>query len=133
MKFLEWLKGEPSRIPRAERHPCLLSATYWNGGASKAVGVRNISVTGAYLHSPERWYAGTILSVTPQCRAGTGPGEFITVPSRVVRQGEDGMGVAFMFAGSHDRKAVQHYIERACRHTKVPVPREGGQALKISD
>ncbi len=132
MKFLEWLRGEPSRVPRAQRHPCLLSASYWNGGTSKAVKVRDISGTGAYLHAPERWYVGTILNVTLQCESGRNaaePGEFVSVPCRVVRQGEDGMGVVFMFAGSQDRKAVQHFIERACRDMKVPARGEGGQAL----
>jgi Flp pilus assembly protein TadG len=139
MRLLEWLKTTPSHTRRAQRHPCVLAAHYWNGGTSSAVKVRDISVSGAYLCAPEPWYVGTILNVTLQCESdenGSGdgkaetPGSF-TVPCKVARHGHDGMGVSFMFAKPQDRKAMQRFVDRVASFRKKPLlfQSQAGQAL----
>lgn len=112
MKFIEWLRT-PARIPRAERRRCLLWAHYWNGGSPTAVEVSDISTSGAFLHSQEQWYPGTILNITIQYEFEMGQGEpphAITLPCRVVRHGRDGMGVAFVAPTSRDRRQIRRFL-----------------------
>jgi Flp pilus assembly protein TadG len=133
MKFLEWLGIEASAVPRDQRYPRKLTASYWNGGTSTGAEVRDISESGAYLITSERWYPGTILSLTLQCEAsenGTKKPQTMTVLCKIARHEQDGMGVYFMFAGSKDRKALQHFIAHVpSRETPPVASNEGGQSL----
>jgi hypothetical protein len=87
----------------SERHALSwLVAYYWDGGAPVAHGVRDISLTGMYLLTGDRWYVGTVIQMTLQ---ETGDAEvsaerWIAVPTKVVRQGSDGMGLAFLAQNS---------------------------------
>jgi Flp pilus assembly protein TadG len=134
MKFLEWLTAATSHLSRAQRHRCSLVAHYWDGGAAPARCVRDISVMGAYIVTAERWYLGTILNLTIQCEPdGTDSpqqSESVTMPCKVVRHGPDGMGVAFVFTRSHDRKKMQNFVKHAApRNSSDPVQGSEGQAL----
>lgn len=127
MKFLDWLREKENEgpAPRAKRFPCVLSAYYWDGSQATPGDVKDISESGAYVVTSERWYPGTILRLTLHFEAdgkeAKAP-ETITIACRVVRQGRDGMGVSFIYAGSEDRKASQHFIERVPRRETVLQP-----------
>ena len=132
--FLDWLAPRPEPVPfeRAERHPRFLWACSWDGGDSNAAPVKNISSSGAYIHFPARWYIGTILRITLQ--RGTGEldsQDSITLLSKVVRHGPDGMGVAFMFDDADSAQAIQRFIEASPVRGPVLVRRRDrdGQAL----
>jgi hypothetical protein len=119
MRFLDWLTEKTDGVfPRAQRYPCVLCAYYWDGGRAVTGDVKDISESGAYVVTSERWYPGTILRLTLHFEtAGTdvkSPAS-ITVPCKVVRHGQDGMGISFVYAGSEDRKASQHFIDRVPR------------------
>jgi hypothetical protein len=91
-----WWSPDPRKAPR-EQTPGL-AAYYWNGAAPKAHTVRDISATGLYLETEERWYPGTLVLMTLQ---KTDDGEkiaerSITVMSRAVRWGNDGVGLQFV-------------------------------------
>jgi hypothetical protein len=91
-----WWSPDPRRAPR-EPAPGL-AAYYWNGAAPKAHTVRDISSTGLYVVTEERWYPGTLVLMTLQ---RTGKGEeiaerAISVMSRAVRWGNDGVGLQFI-------------------------------------
>jgi hypothetical protein len=62
--------------------------------------VQNISSTGFYLLTKERWHPGTIVTMTLQrtCDAHVNPSaeHYIAVQSKVVRFDEDGVGFAFI-------------------------------------
>lgn len=78
----------------------LLVAYYWDGSIPTAHKIRDISSTGFYLLTTERWHLGTIVTMTLQ-RSDTGTvnpsGEhYVSVQSKVVRLGEDGVGFAFI-------------------------------------
>jgi hypothetical protein len=78
----------------------LLVAYYWDGSIPTAHKIRDISSTGFYLLTTERWHPGTVVTMTLQ-RSDTGTvnpsGEhYISVHSKVVRLGEDGVGFAFV-------------------------------------
>jgi hypothetical protein len=78
----------------------LLVAYYWDGTAPMSHAIQNISSTGFYLVTKERWPLGTIVTMTLQRtdialgHSGTEP--HIAVLSKVVRLGEDGVGFAFV-------------------------------------
>ena len=91
-----WWSPDPRRAPR-ERAPGL-AAYYWNGAAPKAHSVKDISATGLYVVTEERWYPGTLILMTLQnTHAGEEIAErSISVLSRAVRWGNDGVGLQFV-------------------------------------
>jgi hypothetical protein len=102
--FERWWSPDPRRAPRVPGNG--LAAYYWNGDAPAAHGVRDISSTGLYVVTEERWYPGTLVLMTLQ---RTGCGEetaerAVAVNSRAVRWGPDGVGLQFVLA---DEKQVR--------------------------
>jgi len=100
-----WWSPDPRKAPR-EAAPGL-AAYYWNGAAPEAHGIRDISSTGLYLVTEERWYPGTLVLMTLQ---RTDVGEetaerSIAVQSRAVRWGQDGVGLQFILPDSKDLKS----------------------------
>ena len=61
-----WFKGLSSSNHRgAERRKSpLLVAHYWDGGVPMAHDIQNISSTGFYLVTTERWHPGTVVTMT---------------------------------------------------------------------
>jgi hypothetical protein len=95
---------DPRRAPR-EATP-RLAAYYWTGAAPEAHSIRDISSTGLYIVTEERWYPGTLVLMTLQ---RTDNGEEVTersvaVLSRAVRWGEDGVGLQFILPKNQDAK-----------------------------
>jgi hypothetical protein len=93
---------DPRRAPR-DASP-RLAAYYWTGAAPEAHNVRDISSTGLYVVTEERWYPGTLVLMTLQ---RTDDGEevmerSVAVLSRAVRWGEDGVGLQFILPKSQD-------------------------------
>lgn len=91
-----WWSPDPRSAPR-ERAPGL-AAYYWNGAAPKGHSVRNISATGLYVVTEERWYPGTLVLMTlERTDAGEEIAErSISVLSRAVRWENDGVGLQFI-------------------------------------
>ena len=107
MLFHEHRKTERQEAPQ-------LDAYYWNGANAVPHSVRDISATGAYIVTEERWHPGTVLTMTLQSTdeyLDGRPPRLISVRSKVVRWGIDGVGFAFVFPGQGsalagaDRKA----------------------------
>ncbi len=93
---------DPRRAPR-DTSP-RLAAYYWTGAAPEAHSIRDISSTGLYVVTEERWYPGTLVLMTLQ---RTDDGDEVTersvaVLSRAVRWGEDGVGLQFILPKSQD-------------------------------
>jgi len=78
----------------------LLVAYYWDGAVPSSHPIQNISSTGFYLLTRERWHPGTIVTMTLQRTSKTHvdstTDNHIAVMSKVIRLGEDGVGFAFM-------------------------------------
>jgi Flp pilus assembly protein TadG len=114
-----WLENEkPSDKRRAPRaiDPSLM-VYYWDGSVPEGRKLRDISSTGAYIVTPERWYVGTIVRLILQdFKTASVPAEGIvssrstSIPSRVVRHGDDGIGVEFLFTTPEEQKALQDFI-----------------------
>lgn len=96
-QWLEWLFSEDRR--QAKRHKSLpLVAYYWDGAEPVAHGILDASLTGMYLLTQQRWYPGTVVTMTLQrARAAvTDPERSIAVNAKVVRAGADGVGLTFL-------------------------------------
>lgn len=86
---------------RSERHASPpLMAFYWDGGIPVPHAVPDISHSGLFVRTADRWFPRTLLRVTLQTQSKDPEhaDETITVQCRVVRTGEDGVGMAFMLA-----------------------------------
>jgi hypothetical protein len=91
-----WWSPDPRKAPRVISPG--LAAYYWTGAAPEARNIKDISSTGLYVVTEERWYPGTLLLMTLQ---KTDEGEesserSIAVHSRAVRWGDDGVGLQFI-------------------------------------
>jgi hypothetical protein len=90
---------KPRDRRRADRQslPGLI-AYFFTGGAPEPQKIRNISVTGFYLETEDRWMPGTVVRMTLQKLGSKGddPSDTITVNSRIVRWGPDGEGFEFI-------------------------------------
>jgi Flp pilus assembly protein TadG len=83
------------KAPRAESP--LLVAYYWDGAVPMAHKIKNISTTGFYLLTKERWHPGTVITMTLQrSDAIASADHYISVMSKVVRLGQDGVGFIFV-------------------------------------
>ena len=115
-----WWSPDPRKAPR-EQAPGL-AAYYWTGGTPEAHPIKNISSTGLYVVTEERWYPGTLILMTLQ---NTADGEevaerTICVHSRAVRWGKDGVGLQFVLQkntddplmAAADRKALDRFLNR---------------------
>lgn len=90
-----------------------LAAYYWTGAAPKENGIRDISPRGLYLLTEDRWYPGTLLMMTLQVK-GEGESEVkksISVQAKVVRFGEDGVGLEFLLPTLRDPRRGQSLLE----------------------
>jgi hypothetical protein len=95
-----WLFPDPADPRRkAPRKPVAgLTAHFFTGGAPQAHEIRDISATGLYVVTTERWYPGTLIRMT-LCKPdiGQAPSErSITVHAKSVRWGNDGVGLEFV-------------------------------------
>ncbi len=98
--FGQRLSSKPLKLKeRAERKPIPgLVAHYWTGSVSVGKGVGNISSTGLYLLTEDRWYPGTMINLTLQKtdELKESADRSILVQMKVIRSGDDGVGLAFV-------------------------------------
>jgi hypothetical protein len=121
-----WWSPDPRKAPR-ELSPGL-AAYYWTGGPPEAHAIKDISSTGLYVVTEERWYPGTLVLMTLQVTAfGEEVAErTICVHSRAVRWGKDGVGLQFVLQDNHndaamaaaDRKALDRFLQRLRKSRK---------------
>jgi hypothetical protein len=115
-----WWSPDPRKAPR-DAAPGL-AAYYWTGGPPAAHTVKDISSTGLYVVTEERWYPGTLVLMTLQVTdAGEEVSErTICVHSRAVRWGKDGVGLQFVLQkesedssmAAADRRALDKFLQR---------------------
>ncbi len=102
-----WWSPDPRKAPR--KAAAGLAAYYWNGSNAHARAIRDISATGLYVVTEERWYPGTLVLMTLE-RSDRGEQvaeQSIAVESRAVRWGPDGVGLQFILPGEQDRPRGQ--------------------------
>jgi hypothetical protein len=125
IRFLRWLSTDRRG---SKRFPLPgLVAYYWTGGAPQAFHIADISSNGLYLLTDERWFPGTMILMTLQRTNtdGDDPDDFISVLTKVIRWGTDGVGLSFVPSNTVDlnsgeplpetgvgKKALQRFIQR---------------------
>jgi len=125
IRFLRWLSTDRRA---SKRHPLPgLVAYYWTGGAPQAFHIADISNVGIYLLTDERWFPGTMILMTLQRTNtdGDDPDDFISVLTKVIRWGSDGVGLTFVPSNTVDlnsgeplpdsgvgKKALYRFIQR---------------------
>ena len=138
-----WWMPDPRRSPRFPAPE--LSAYYWDGARPEPRAVRDISASGMYLVTEERWYPGTMVMITlnrTDVEEGA-PDRSIMVQSQAVRWDDDGVGLQFVLidpaearkhgiphmkgAGKED---LERFLERLRKAGKQG--RSGGGAPKES-
>lgn len=98
-----WWSPDPRKAPREQASG--LAAYYWSGATPEPHDVKDISSTGLYLVTEERWYPGTLILMTlTRTDCGEECAErSIAVHSRAVRWGNDGVGLQFVLAQHQDK------------------------------
>jgi Flp pilus assembly protein TadG len=107
---------------KARRHEAPpLVAYYWDGAAPVAHRIRDISSAGFYLLTEQRWYVGTMITMTLQRTGGADDGSepSIAVQARVVRLCADGVGLAFVLADRHNGRQPQGRLEQGAVDKKT--------------
>jgi len=113
--FARLLLGDPvdPRIASRETLPGLI-AYFFTGGTPVGNGVRDISTTGMFVVTEERWYPGTVVRITLTDRHNPTIERSITVNAKAVRWGGDGVGLEFVMEGTKRRKSLNtDRMERA--------------------
>jgi type II secretory pathway component PulM len=109
--WFEELMSQQRRSARRHIEPRLV-AFYWDGVAPQPRHIRNVSAGGFYLLTEERWYPGTLITMTLQRteKSGDGSKSSIAVQARVIRCGKDGVAVKFVFPQAEQGRQVRSII-----------------------
>ena len=115
-----WIwRGERRKHRRL--HPAPLAAFYWEPAAARSHPVKDISRAGMYLLTEDRWYTNTLVTMT-LARTDAAAGALkrsVRVITRVIRSGEDGVAVAFVWprkseqaeSGVDARPSVDRFLD----------------------
>jgi hypothetical protein len=110
-----FLSAEPNDKRTALRESIPgLSAFFFTGGVPVPHGIRDISETGVYVLTDERWYPGTVVRITLTDQREPTAERSFTVNAMVTRWGNDGVGLHFIFQDKKaSRRANMSFEERA--------------------
>lgn len=81
-----------------------LTAFFFTGGAPVPHGIRDVSETGLFVLTEERWYPGTVIRMTLTDQRQPTAERSFTVNAMVMRWGNDGVGLHFIFQDKKDRR-----------------------------
>lgn len=132
---IKWLNAMLKPDPRIEKRLCLkgVVAHCWDGSVPRPRDVLNISLSGAYLRTRERWYPETVIKIIlqfdgglPESRPEQGAAQrtAFCLLGQVVRSGPDGVGLRFLFPCKKnelqqrypecatDRRTLRDFLER---------------------
>jgi hypothetical protein len=128
-----WLSPNPPDPRRSPREPIPgLTAFFWTGGTPEPHAIRNVSSTGLYVVTEERWYPGTQirLTLTKKDEGERGGERSLFVQAKAVRWGNDGVGLEFVLPDNRhlrrgeapqkdgaDRQDFEEFLEEL-RHRK---------------
>jgi hypothetical protein len=115
------LKHSPPDRRRSERRNSPQLAAYvWIGTLPQQAGIRDISSTGVYLVTRERWAPGDLVSMTLQ-RKGPLEAHFerrVAVQAKAVRWGDDGIAMSFVLPAGMDLRLWESPLKSAAEQTE---------------
>jgi hypothetical protein len=112
-------RGFEERRKAERRTSPELAAYHWTGTFPKQEIVRDISATGVYLLTTERWNPGDTVSLTLQ-RKGPLEGNFerrVAIQARAVRWGDDGIALSFILPEGMDLRLWESPLKSAAEQT----------------
>jgi hypothetical protein len=141
-----WKKDEPRRTwlqrlllgdnpdPRrfARKATPELVAYFFTGGTPMQHPVRDISNSGLYIVTHERWFHGTIVQMTLSESHRRQGAQSISLFAKVVRSGRDGVGLRFVLEGIDRRKARRYDLYEPTNGISVARVSEFVDQLKAS-
>jgi hypothetical protein len=120
MKFMErfaaWLL-EPAKRNRSQRYsqPGLV-AYYWDGGVPCSHEIADLSLTGLYMFTTERWHRGTIVEVTLRRENDqNASAEFVIISCQVIWHGPSGVAFKFLSPNDQQRHTLMRFVADANR------------------
>jgi hypothetical protein len=109
-----WLNPDPPDLRKTPRESLPgLAAYFWTGGAPGEHCIRDISSSGLYVVTEERWYRGTMVRMTLTDSAEPIVERSITVHANSVRWGNDGVGLYFVLQNAKDMRRGQTSLVNA--------------------
>ena len=134
--FTRWFYQDSRRAGR-QLDPGVV-AYCWTGARPAAISIRDISTTGLYLLTEERWYVGTVIRLTVQrtdCSAES-PERSIVIRSRVVRSDEKGVGLEFILEPPQDslreKIPAEQTADRRTLHRFLELVRSKGSEVTVN-
>lgn len=123
--------GERRRDGRV--HVGYLDASYWTGVEQKRVRVRDVSPTGVYVLTDDRWLPGTSVLLTLQNGHKRSLFENdvrpeVRMPARTVRAGEDGVGLTFI----QDHIKVATWLKLMNMATSLVVQNDAVRVFRVT-
>lgn len=106
------LLGDHPVDPRKTQRESLpgLIAYFFTGGTPVGHEVLDISLTGLYIVTSERWYPGTVVQVTLTDRHQPTVERSLTVHAKAVRWGSDGVGLEFVLESKKQRRGKAYEL-----------------------
>ncbi len=100
-----FLSPDPPDLRKSPRESLPgLAAHFWTGGAPEEHCIRDISPTGLYVVTDERWYPGTVVRMTLTDSTEPSVERSITVNATAVRWGNDGVGLHLVAQNATDKR-----------------------------
>ena len=103
--------GEARRAER--RQSPSLAAYHWKGAYPRLNSVRDISCTGAFLLTQERWEPGEVFSLSLQRSGPPEKENAFSVQAKAVRWDDEGVAVSFMLPAGADLRLWQSPLKSA--------------------
>ncbi|HXS78100.1 MAG TPA: PilZ domain-containing protein [Terracidiphilus sp.] len=107
--------------PRADRResPALV-AVHWDCHNPRQNSVVNLSNSGAYLHTSERWLPGEIIALTLQRKGNLEPSprSRFTLQAKAVRRDQNGVGVSFLLPKGTEPRLWESTIQSNAPQTE---------------
>jgi hypothetical protein len=123
--WLQRLLSPDPKEPRKAHRRALpgLCAYFWTGASPEAHAILNISSTGLYVETNERWYPGTMIQMTLKKGESRRIESSISLLAKANRWGNDGVGLEFVLRDprnpnpndvhtSVDREELDRFLEQ---------------------
>jgi hypothetical protein len=125
---MKWLANQPDDPAELRAAPRIqepgVVVYYWDGATPSGRQLRDISLTGAYLYTHERWYPGTVVRLliqpkeSPPADGSNPPPGSVSLQARVVWHGPDGMALEFLFQGPDERKILEELVAQSQKNAE---------------
>jgi hypothetical protein len=121
MQNFRWLKNwirnlRNGKEPEFVKVP--LVASFWNGGVSTQYAVKKVTKTGAYIVTSDKWYPGTIITMSFQydpyyvqvAQINGYARNSLRMRAKVTRHEPDGVAVRFVYLNDRERRAFEKFL-----------------------